>query len=79
LAAVLLLHGNVGNDYSDEDAVVIATRGPNDPREFTTAFGLNQPGAQVALKVYVTLTTGNESGSGAMFVQRPAQALPLAA
>ncbi len=69
------LRGNVGTDYSDEDAVVIATNAPGAAREFVTPFGLNQPGAQVAFKVYVILTTGNESGSGAMFVQRPALAV----
>jgi hypothetical protein len=72
------LRGNVGDDYSAEDAVVIATRGPNDPREFVVPFGLNQPGAEVALKLYVILTTGNEAGSAAMFVERPLS-LPLAA
>ena len=66
------LRGNVGDDYNDEDAVVIATNAPGAPREFITPFGLNQPGAKVALKVYVTLTTGNEAGSAAMFVERPA-------
>ncbi len=65
------LRGNVGEDYNDEDAVVIASNGPGAAREFVTPFGLNQPGAQVALKVYVILTTGNEAGSGALFVQRP--------
>ena len=72
------LRGNVGEEFSDEDAVVIATNAPGAPREFVTPFGLNQPGAQVALKVYVILSTGNEAGSGAMFVQRPAS-LGLAA
>ena len=65
------LRGNVGDDYSDEDAVVIATNAPGAPREFITPFGLNQPGAKVALKVYVILDTGNEAGSAAMFVERP--------
>ena len=72
------LRGNVGDDYSDVDAVVIATNAPGAPREFITPFGLNQPGAKVALKVYVLLTTGNEAGSAAMFVERP-MSLPLAA
>jgi hypothetical protein len=72
------LRGNVGDDYSDEDAVVIATNAPGAPREFVVPFGLNQPGAKVALKVYVTLTTGNEAGSAAMFVERP-MSLPQAA
>ena len=72
------LRGNVGDDYSDEDAVVIATNAPGAPREFITPFGLNQPGAKVALKVYVILTTGNEAGSAALFVERPVS-VPLAA
>ena len=73
------LRGNVGDDYSDEDAIVIATNGPGVAREFVTPFGLNQPGARVALKVYVILTTGNEAGSGALFVTRPANVQPMAA
>ncbi len=72
------LRGNVGDNYSDEDAVVIATNAPGAPREFVVPFGLNQPGAKVALKVYVILTTDNEAGSAAMFVERP-MSLPLAA
>ena len=73
------LRGNAGDDYSDEDAVVIATHEPGDAREFVTPFGLNQPGAKIALKVYVILTTGNEAGSAALFVQRPANVQSLAA
>jgi hypothetical protein len=72
------LRGNVGEHYSDEDAVVIATHGPNAAREFVTPFGLNQPGAQVAFKVFVILTTDNEAGSAALLVERPAD-LQLAA
>ncbi len=73
------LRGTVGDEYSDEDAIVIASHEPGESREFVTPFGLNQPGAKVALKVYVILTTGNEAGSGAMFVERPANVQPLAA
>ncbi len=73
------LRGNVGDSFSAEDAVVSATHGPGEPREFTVPFGLNQPGAEIALKVYVVLTTGNEAGSAVMLVQRPANVLPLAA
>ena len=73
------LRGHVGEEYHEEDAVVIASRLPEQTREFVTTFGLTQPGAQVALKVYVILTTDNEAGSAAMIVQRPALFLPLAA
>ena len=69
------LRGNVGTDYSDEDAQVIATNEPGAPREFISTFGLNQPGVHIALKVFVLLTTGNEAGSTAMFVQRPFSAV----
>jgi hypothetical protein len=65
------LRGSVGDTYDPEYAVVIATNGPNDPREFLTPYGLNQPGARMAFKVYVFLDTGNESGSKEMVVQRP--------
>jgi hypothetical protein len=72
------LRGTVGDHYNEEDAVVIDTHGPNDPREFITTFGLNQPGAAVAFKVYVILTTDNEAGSAPLLVERPL-AMPLAA
>jgi len=50
---------------------VIATHAPGDPKEFVTTFGLNQPGAEIALKVFVVLATGNEAGSAPMIVERP--------
>lgn len=65
------LRSNPGDAYQDEDAVVIATNDPADPREFITSFALTQPGAQVALKVYVVLNSGNEAGSATMVVHRP--------
>jgi hypothetical protein len=52
------LRGTVRDHYDDQDAVVIATRVPGDPKEFVTTFGLNQAGAEIALKVFVVLTTG---------------------
>ncbi len=73
------LRGTVGNHYDEDDAVVIATNLPGDPREFVTTFGLNQPGAEIALKVFVVLTTGNEAGSAAMLVERPATVQLMAA
>lgn len=66
------LRGTIGDEYDEQDAVVIASRGPNETREFITPFGLNQPGTEVALKVFVILTTGNEAGSATMRVSRPA-------
>jgi hypothetical protein len=72
------LRATAGGDYNDEDAVLVATNEPGAPREFVTPFGLTQPGAKVAFKVFVVLTTGNEAGSAEMVVQRPVS-LPLAA
>ena len=65
------LRATVGDHYNEEDAVVIATHGPNEPREFITTFGLNQPEAEVAFKVFVILTTDNETGSAALLMERP--------
>jgi hypothetical protein len=65
------LRGSAGEDYDHENSVVLATNAPGAPREFVTTFGLNQPGAKIALKVYVLLTTGNEAGSATMSLQRP--------
>ena len=65
------LRGNPGTEYDEDDAVVILTNLPAAPREFVSDFSLTQPGAQVALKVYVVLTTGNEAGSVTLHVQRP--------
>lgn len=65
------LRGNAGATFHSADAVVIATNQPGDAREFTTGFGLTQPGAKVSLAVYVVLNTGNEAASAPMLVQRP--------
>ena len=73
------LRGTVGDRYEEADAVVIASHSPSEPREFITTFGLNQPGAEVALKVFVILTTGNEAGSATLPVERPANIELLAA
>ena len=52
--------------------------GPKQPREFVATFGLNQPGAAVAFKVFVTLTTDHEAGGAPLLVERPL-AMSLAA
>lgn len=71
------LRGNAGPEYREEDAVVLGHHAPDDPREFTTTFGLAQPGAQIALKVFVILTTGNESGGATMVLEHPAHSPPV--
>lgn len=65
------LRGNVGDDYSDTDAVILGTNAPGAPREFVKTGLLNQPGAKMALKLFVITNTGNEAGSVPMIVQRP--------
>jgi hypothetical protein len=42
----------------------------NDPRIFLTATDYSIPGAAMTYKLFVRLTTGNESGGGAMTVTR---------
>lgn len=73
------LRGTVGGHYDEQDAVVIASHAPGEPREFVTTFGLNQLGAEIALKVFVILSTGNEAGSATMLVERSMQMELLAA
>jgi len=65
------LRGNVGDDYSEADNVVLGTNAPGAPREFVKTGQLNQPGARMALKLFVITNTGNEAGSLPMIVQRP--------
>lgn len=66
------LRGNAGAVFKSEDAVVIATNAKEAPREFVSNFGLTQPGAKVAVSVYVVTNTGNQKGSAPMTVTRPA-------
>lgn len=65
------LRGNAGGTFKSEDAVVIATNGPTATREFLTGFALTQPGAKVALCVYVVTNAGHEKGGTPMVVTRP--------
>lgn len=60
-----------GDDYDEDDEVVVATILPNAPRELLTDAGLTQEGASSSFKVYVMLTTGNEKGSATMVITRP--------
>lgn len=65
------LRGNPGDSYDEEDAVLIASHTPDQPREFLTAFGLTHPGTRATFKIFTILETGNEAGSAAMTVERP--------
>ena len=66
------LEGNIGPEFSDEDAVNLGRHEPNEANEFTVTFGLTQPDTFIALKVYVVLNTGRRAGSATMVVHRPA-------
>ncbi len=63
--------GHPGEVYDENDAVVLGSNEPDDPREFITGVGLTQPGASLVTKVFVKLKTGNEAGSAAMVEKRP--------
>jgi hypothetical protein len=54
----------------DED--VIANIQPDQPRVHLTLEGLPEPGTTAGYKVYVMVNTGNEKGSKAKIVHRPA-------
>jgi hypothetical protein len=61
-----------GDDYVADDESVLATIAPPGPLEFSTGFALSAPGLTAGFKVYVVLKTGNERGSEAIYVTRPA-------
>ncbi len=60
-----------GPEYDADDATTLRTFLPAEPREFLTGAGFAIPGAAMTYKLYVRLTTGNESGSEAVTVTRP--------
>jgi hypothetical protein len=67
----LQLRAVPGLDYSADDATTLHTFLPTDPRIFLTATGYSIPGTAMTYKLFVRLTTGNESGGEAMTVTRP--------
>jgi hypothetical protein len=52
-------------------ATTLHTFLPSDPRIFLAVTGYSIPGAAITYKLFVRLTTGNESGDEAMTVTRP--------
>ncbi len=64
------LRDNPREDYDMNDSIVVDTHTPGYTLTFDTTFSLTQADAQVALKVYVVPTTGNEAGSATM-IQSP--------
>ncbi len=65
------LRGHVGAKWEEDNAITIAEHAPDATPEFTTNFGLTQPGVSAVFKVYVINETDNEAGSAAMLVTRP--------
>jgi hypothetical protein len=66
------VRGVPGNAYTADDESVLATVDKAAAREFETEFALGTPGVVAGFKVYVVLTTGNEKGSDAVYITRPA-------
>jgi len=60
-----------GKTYSMGDAVVIANVPSGQGTVIQTLEGLASPGSVATFKVYVILTTANESGSNAVTITRP--------
>ena len=71
------LRAVIGPDYNADDATTLHTLHthhtflPADPREFLTGANFAIPGSRVPYKIFVRLTTRNESGSEAATVTRP--------
>lgn len=61
-----------GPVYEDDAYTVLATFPPDGPLSFSTAAGFENPGQTSTVKVYVVLKTGNERGSNAVSLTRPA-------
>ena len=55
-----------------EGSAILATLPPGAPLTYSTNFALGTPGNTASYKVYVITTAGNERGSNAVTVQRPA-------
>ena len=66
------VRGVAGDSYVAADETVLATVPPGDAREVLTDFALPSAGVTAGFKVYVVLHTGNERGSEAVYVTRPA-------
>ena len=60
-----------GPDYEAEDEATIATIPAGAPREFRSAFSLENPGMAATYRVYTILTTNNEAVSNTQTVTRP--------
>ncbi|HVJ45196.1 MAG TPA: hypothetical protein VM511_02345 [Luteolibacter sp.] len=68
----LEIRATAGPEYDPEDETVVARFSPSDPREWTGTFGLLVPGSAATFKVYSITPEGNEHGSNAVTVIRPA-------
>ncbi|MEN9576934.1 MAG: hypothetical protein RL077_1878 [Verrucomicrobiota bacterium] len=60
-----------GSSYSAADESVLGSVAPDGAREFSTAQGLDAPGAVGVFRVYVITETDNEKGSNTVKVTRP--------
>lgn len=61
-----------GADYNSDVEVIIGTILAGQPKELVSFLRLVSPGLSVSYKVYGVLTTGNERGSEAVQMTRPA-------
>ena len=68
----LELRATAGPEYDPEDETILATIAPSAPRVWTGSFGLLVPGSAASFKLYPITAEGNERGSNAVAVTRPA-------
>lgn len=66
------VRGVPGGSYGAEDEAVLAFIPAGAERRLATDFALGSPGLTAGFRVYVQLLTGNERGSEAVHVTRPA-------
>ncbi len=68
----LELRATTGPEYDPEDETILATIAPSAPRVWTGSFGLLVPGSAASFKLYSITAEGNERGSNAVTITRPA-------
>ncbi len=68
----LEIRGTAGPEYDPEDESVLASFAPGAPRLWSGTFGLLVPGGSASFKIYSITAEGNERGSNAVTITRPA-------
>ncbi len=68
----LQLRATAGPEFDPDDESILATLAPSDPRTWTGSLGFLVPGSAASFKLYSLTAEGNERGSNAVTITRPA-------